>query len=250
MKPEIRVYPDIDSLSRAAAEAVFEISKAAVARSGRFTLALAGGNTPMHLYELLASEFRDKMPWNSTHLFWGDERFIPKTSPESNFKMANDSMISRLFLPSQNIHPISTELESPEDSANTYEEHLREFFQLEKAEQKYPKFDLVLLGLGDDGHTASIFAGDSILNEKKKWVAAVNVPPKYKTKERITLTLPVINSAKNVFFIVACKGKTEIVNKILADTKSAKNQYPAAMVQPKGELVWFLDSDAAEGLEI
>lgn len=245
MKPEIRICPEIDSLSRAAAKAVFEIATAAVLQSGRFTLALAGGNTPRHLYGMLASEYRDKMPWHSTHLFWSDERNVSKTSPESNFKMAHDSMISKLSIPPQNIHPIPTELESPESAAQTYEEHLRDFFQLENGGLKYPKFDLVLLGLGEDGHTASLFPGDPILNEKEKQVAAVNASSKYKTQERITLTLRVINSAENVFFIVSGGKKKEVAKTILDGSEDSREKYPAAMVQPKDALVWFLDAEAA-----
>lgn len=247
VKPEIRSYPDVDSLNKAAAESIVDTARAAIGEKGRFTLALSGGSTPRALYSLLASGYADQIPWASVHLFWGDERYVPKDHPESNYKTAYQTLISRLPIPPQNLHPIPIELETPEKTAASYEGRLREFFQIPKTGETSTTFDLVLLGIGEDGHTASLFSGDPVLAERGRWVAAVRAPPTYQTRQRITLTLSAINKAENVFFVVSGAAKKAVVKQILEDREVAGRLYPAAMVRPKGRVVWFLDAEAAGG---
>ncbi|MFQ5801121.1 MAG: 6-phosphogluconolactonase [Candidatus Hydrothermarchaeales archaeon] len=247
LSPDIRKFPNLESLSRAAANVIVETVHGAIANKGRFTLALSGGNTPRTLYSLLASKYRDKIPWASVHLFWGDERYVPKDHKESNYAIVYQTLISKLSIPPQNLHPIPIEMENPEKTAASYEEHLREFFQFSKTDESSQTFDLIILGVGEDGHTASLFSGNPVLAERGRWVASVLAPSTYQTRQRITLTLPVINRAETVFFLVSGTKKKEVVNAILKDQETAKKLYPAAMVRPKGRAVWFLDAEAASG---
>lgn len=240
IEQDIRKFPDLESLSRAAAEAIFETACEAVSMKGCFSLALAGGNTPRITYRILADEYSDKIPWSSTHLFWGDERYVPKNHPDSNYTMAYQTLISKLPIPAQNIHPIPTEMENPGKVAVSYEKLLRGFFQNTKADSV---FDLILLGMGDDGHTASLFPGDPVLEEKEKWVNAVFAPPIYKTCQRITFTLPLINSAENVFFLVSGAKKKGVLKSIIEESDVAIKKYPAAMIRPKCKKIWFVDKE-------
>lgn len=242
VRPKVRFYPNLDKASRAVAENLVVMAQAVVREKGRFTLVLAGGNTPRHLYTLLASAYSDRIPWSSIHLFWSDERYVPKTHPNSNFAMVFDTLISKVSIPSQNVHRILTETESPEKAAATYEELLREFFPDEATHT----FDLTLLGMGEDGHTASLFPNTPVLEERERWVSVVTASPTARSHTRITLTLPVINKANSVFFLVSGVRKMVVVKSILKDYEAASRLYPAAMVHPAGRLVWFVaDSKAA-----
>ena len=234
---EVRVFADIEEVSRAAAEQFVSLSRSAKA-SGRFALALSGGSTPGRLYSLLATPlYRDAVDWPSLHLFWADERCVPPDHPESNFKLVRDALLSKVALPEGNIHRIIGEA-GPERAAREYEEDLRAFF----GPAPFPVFNLILLGAGEDGHTASLFPGAPTLRERTRLAAAVVLePPKL---SRVSLTLPVLNHASQVLFLTAGRAKSAVVHEILEDGNP--KQYPAGMVQPvRGRITWMIDRDAA-----
>jgi 6-phosphogluconolactonase len=240
MKLDARVLPDLVSLSRAVLEETFPIIQEAVSKRGRFAIALSGGHTPGKMYSLWAQteQYRNKTPWDRVHLFWGDERFVPADDPRSNYHMARETLISQVPIPAENVHPMPTNLPSPEECARAYETELLKFFGSEP-----PAFDVQLLGIGDEGHTASLFPGSPALGEKVRWVAAVRVaaePP-----QRITLTPVVLNQGRNTFFLVAGEGKRAILSAIRDEPASQPSQYPAARIHPAREPVWFLDQAAA-----
>ncbi len=235
------VCAGLDGLSRrAAAEFVF-LARQSMLESGRFAVALSGGSTPRGLYSLLSTpEFRDQVPWRKAHLFWGDERCVLPDHPESNYGMVRNALLSRVSIPEKNIHRMKGE-GNPEGSALEYEQSLREFFRLSDGE--LPRFDLILLGLGPDGHTASLFPGAQVLQEKSRLVAAVYVE-KMKS-HRLTLTLPVLNHGANIFFLVAGKEKAPVLRDVLQG-KSQPEPLPAQCVQPaRGRLVWLVEESAA-----
>lgn len=250
---KVRVLKDAESLSRAAAEFVAGCAAAAVSANGRFSLALSGGGTPKRLYELLAtSPLVESFPWMNCLIFWGDERFVPPAHPESNYGMTRAAMLDRVPLPKENVFPVPTvSVPSATAAARHYAETLAEVFagrglQAQPGKPKFPRFDLVLLGIGADGHTASLFPGDRVLDEKSDWTAAVQAPPAYPVTDRITLTLPVINNASCVVFLAAGGSKREVVGSILRNRKQAASRYPAARVGPQdGELYWFVDTAAS-----
>jgi 6-phosphogluconolactonase len=256
MKPEVQHYPSLETLSRAAAEFTWRLAEENVQKHGAFTLVLSGGNTPRTLYETLARPpFDTRMPWDNTHLFWGDERCVSSDHPDSNFAMAFRTLISRIPIPSQNVHRIPADIDPPENAAKAYEKLLRAFFKTSvKTEthsnascraEPFPSFDLILLGVGKDGHTASLFPGDQALEEEKHWVAAVRATHGSPPVPRITLTLPVINKAECVLFMVSGSGKREVIRSILEDLDPAPRSYPAARVSPEGMVVWLIDEEAA-----
>lgn len=242
---QIRRYQDLQELSREAARSILELALERVGERGIFTIVLSGGNTPRMLYEQLAQfPYPEKMPWNRTHLFWGDERCVAPDHPDSNYHMAYEALIAKVDIPAENVHRIPAEMPPPHDAALAYECIMRDFFsQLSCPVQDgvFPSFDLVLLGLGGDGHTASLFPGDPVLEGKERWVAAVNAPDYMSPRERITLTLPVINRASCVLFLVSGSGKKEILDTIHNDPQNASRIYPAALVQPAGQLIWYTD---------
>ena len=243
-KPEIIICRDAGDLALKAAEQFVLLADAAIARSGRFAVALSGGSTPRALYELLGSAgYRDRVDWPRVHLFWGDERCVPPDHPESNFRMVQETLLAKVRMPPENIHRMMGEKE-PAEAAAAYEQELREFFALKPGQM--PRFDLILLGLGEDGHTASLFPGTAALDETDRWVAAVYVEKLQ--SHRLTLTLPVINAAAQVTFLVAGASKAKIVSDILA-SDSAPLDYPAVKVRPvDGRLAWIIDRDAARNL--
>jgi 6-phosphogluconolactonase len=194
----------------------------------------------------LANEFKEAIPWKKTHLFWGDERYVPKDHPESNYGTAYQTLISKLKIPKENVHSIPTDFDNTEEVASIYEAGLKDFFWDSKSKEPPFTFDLVLLGLGEDGHTASLFSGDPILKDKDRLVAAVKAPANYETRQRITLTLSAFNKAKKVFFLVAGANKGKVVKEIFEDRKMARRRYPAAMIHPVGNVTWFLDKAAAK----
>jgi 6-phosphogluconolactonase len=229
------VCADLEALGRRAAEEFTRIAGAATARAGRFSVALSGGNTPRALHTALAdAEFRGRISWDAVHFFWGDERVVPADHPDSNYRMAYETLLSKISVPQKNIHRVETEL-GAEGAADAYEKTLRRFF----AGGAAPRFDLLLLGIGDDGHTASLFPGSPALHEEKRWVAATYAE-KLKS-ERVTLTLPVLNAAANVIFLVSGEAKA----KPARETRSAGSELPAAQVRPAGRLLWILDRAAA-----
>jgi 6-phosphogluconolactonase len=255
MKPEIRRYPNLETLSRGAAEYLCILTEESVPKKGVFTVALAGGKTPELLYETLAHPpFDARIPWPQVHFFWGDERCVPPDHPDSNFGMASRALISRVPVLPQNVHRIPGEAASPAEAAEEYEKTLREFFgrsiegsfgRSPSAEgRQFPSFDFVMLGMGKDGHTASLFPGDPVLKEKERWVASVGNPCGSPLVPRVTLTLPAINRARCVMFLVSGVEKQDVIRLIMDDPETANGLYPAARVQPEGRLLWFLDEQA------
>ena len=244
MQPEIQNYFNIQELSTAAAELVCQLANQWVKQRGYFTLALSGGNTPKTLYERLAQEpYNRRIPWTSTHLFWGDERYVPINHADSNAAMVSQALIKHVPIPLQNVHRIPTEMASPEEAAEQYEATLREllhvFDPLSKKKQR-PVFDLILLGMGKDGHIASLFPDSPVLNEQERWVVPTPIPKLNPPLQRITLTFPVINAAKTVVFLISGAKKRPIVKTILENPEKARELYPAARVHPDGRLLWLL----------
>lgn len=235
---DTRVFADIDALSRGALEDVLRILAQSVSQRGRFAIALSGGHTPASMYSLWAESYGAQTPWDKVHLFWGDERYVPDSDPLSNYHMTREALISRVPIPAANVHPVPTSLPTPQAAAQAYESELREFFGAAP-----PAFDLQLLGIGLEGHTASLFPGSPALEEKQHWVAAVRVPAK--PPDRLTLTPPVLNSGRHTFFLAAGKDKRQILAAITNETDASTSQYPAARIHPAGPVTWFLDQAAA-----
>jgi 6-phosphogluconolactonase len=220
----IEIFANAQELARGAAEYFVARSGEAVARKGFFTVALSGGSTPKALYQLLVDL---DVPWSQTHFFWSDERHVPPDHPDSNYRMAYEAMLARVPVPESNIHRVHGENPDAAEAANEYEQTLL-------------PLDLILLGLGTDGHTASIFPGSEVLNETKRLVAAPWVE-KFNAY-RITMTLPLLNNGASVLFLVSGADKAGIVKEVIEGPK----QYPAQFVQPAhGQLLWMLDKDAA-----
>jgi len=238
------VCRDLEELSRKAAAEFVRLANERSAAAGRFVVALSGGSTPRTLYSLLAgAEFQSQVPWDRVHFFWGDERCVLPDHPDSNYRMAFETLLSKAPVPEENIHRIEGE-EKPEIAAAKYEKAIRDFFQL--ADYELPRFDLILLGLGDDGHTASLFSGSEALQETRRLAVATYVE-KLKS-HRVTLTLPVLNHAANIFFLVAGENKTGILKDVL-QRESSKN-FPARQIHPlNGRLVWFVDRAADARLQ-
>jgi len=244
MKPKavIRVLETPADLFRAAAAEFAQLATTAIQDRGRFAVALSGGSTPKSLYQLLASGAIPGIAWDRVCFFWGDERHVPPDDPESNYRMAKEALLSRVPAPTGNIFRIHGEEQSAASAAEAYESDLKKFFHLGPGE--FPHFDLVLLGMGPDGHMASLFPGSAGLEEKKRLVVA-NWVEKFKT-DRITLTLPVLNHARSVIFLVSGAGKTEALQAVFSDTEEGP---PAKMVSPEnGRLLWLLDRAAATDL--
>jgi len=241
MKRVVRTFADAEALCAAAREELLARAQAAIAAHGRFTIALSGGSTPKRLYASLASADLD---WSRVHLFFGDERCVPPDDEESNYRMVRESLLAKIEIPPANVHRMHAELASVDEAAYLYEHELRAEFGLAAGE--VPRFDLVLLGMGPDGHTASLFPGTSALDEREHLVAAPWVA-KFGT-HRITLTLPVFDNAACVLFLVAGDDKREPLKHVLG-TKRASEPLPASLVQPEhGELLWFVDRAAAKDL--
>ncbi len=238
---EVRIFEDLADLSRAAASLFVDLANEAVRDHEAFRVALSGGSTPKKLYSLLACpEFSMRVPWHVVHLFWGDERCVPPDDPESNYGMVRNVLLQRVPIPATNVHPIHGEID-PGQAAAEYEALLRESFGTDS--NKVPRFDLVLLGLGVDGHTASLFPGTSVLEETKRLAIALYVEKL--NAHRISLTLPVINRAAVVVFLVAGQGKRSIVASVPGDS-GEKAELPAQRVRPTdGKLIWLLDAPAA-----
>jgi 6-phosphogluconolactonase len=231
----IEVLPDSAALARHVAE---WMTAAALAANGPLRVSLSGGSTPKALYGLLASdEFRDRFPWRRVSWYWGDERFVPYDHPESNYRMTREAMLAKAPVPPENIHSVPAD-GTPEDAARRYERTLQEAYGATALDPARPLFDVTLLGLGPDGHTASLLPGDPVLEERKRWVAVV---AHGRPEVRITMTYPAIESSRRVAFLVAGRDKASILRAI----RAGDSQVPAARVRPRGELFWFVDSAAA-----
>jgi 6-phosphogluconolactonase len=214
----------------------------AQASGSAFAICLSGGSTPRHLYEVLATpEIASRFPWSRAHWFWGDERFVPHDSRDSNYGMAREAFLSRVPAPAHNVHAIPTAGLSPEQAATAYEATLKRFYGADTLAPGRPLFEVTLLGIGENGHTASLFPGQPALQETQRWVVAVigAVP-----EPRITLTYPALDSSRDVAFLVTGRGKREVI----ARAQAGDRTIPAALVRPVGRLHWFTDRAAtAEG---
>jgi 6-phosphogluconolactonase len=231
----IEVLPDPQALAHHVA---IWMTKAALASEAAFRVSLSGGSTPKALYQLLASdEFRGRFPWPRVSWYWGDERFVPYDDPESNYRMTREAMLAHAPVPPENIHPVSAD-GTPDDAARRYEQTLQKAYGATTFDPQRPLFDITLLGLGPDGHTASLIPGEPVLNERKHWVAAVSHG---RPEVRITMTYPAIESSRRVAFLVAGAEKAAIFSAI----RTGDSQVPAARVRPVGELFWFVDRAAA-----
>ena len=238
-KGDVSVFDSPAEVAHAAAERFVSLAEKRIAASRRFSVALSGGSTPRQVYELLASnKYRDQIEWSRTHIFFGDERCVSANDPASNYRMAYETMISRLPIPAENVHPIIGEGEATAN-ARAYEQELKAAFP----NHDWPRFDLIFLGLGDDGHTASLFPGTPALKERSAWVVA-NWVEKLRSF-RITLTVPAINHAANIFFLVTGTEKAKALAAVLHGQKQ-EEMYPAQLVQAEnGSLIWLVDKAAA-----
>lgn len=241
---DLRIVADTGALFHAAAEDFARLVESTVRSGDRFTVALSGGSTPKGLFGLLASHYRDRLPWNKIFFFWGDERHVPPDSPESNYRMANEALLSKVSVPPANIFRVPAENPDANRVAEEYERMLRDFFH--PAPGTFPQFDLILLGMGPDGHTASLFPGTAALVEKSRFVVA-NWVDKFKAY-RITFTAPLINQAKVVEFVVAGSDKSSALHEVLEGSQPAE-MFPSKLIRPvKGRLIWLVDKAAAASL--
>lgn len=249
MKPVVRIFKDAEELSRAAAENFVAIAAQAIAERGRFLAALNGGGTPKRLFQLLATDFHDSMDWTKTHVFWGDERCVPPDDPESSYGMARTILLDRVPIPLDNVHRVksdaSTSLSTslgPAEASTDYALTLKRFAS---PPLDWPRFDLVLLGMGDDGHTASLFPGSPV--DVTKPVIPVTAHYQDRPANRVTLTPLVFNSAREVIFLVMGSSKAVTLTRVLND--SSPVQYPAQRIQPTdGKVTWMVDEAAGSAL--
>ena len=236
---EIEIYDDSEALSRAVAELFVEQSEFAVQNRGFFSVVLSGGNTPQRTYELLTQKpWVDMIPWERTHIFWCDERCVPKDDPRNNALSAYQLLLDHVPVPASQIHPIYYE-GSPKQTAGQYELMLHKFFK-----DREVSFDLMLLGLGNDGHTASLFPGTPVLNERTRWVSEVTVP--FQEFSRVTLTIPLLERSLLTLFMVEGEEKAEVLKTVLEGPPDPST-YPAQLIAPlNGELIWMVDKAAAK----
>lgn len=240
--PDVIVYGEVGSMSRAAAKMFAQIAELAIEERDQFLVALSGGSTPGNLFQLLAGPpFAQSLPWGEIHFFWCDERLVPPGHPESNFGQAFERLFSRVKIPKGNLHRIRGEL----TAAQAVEEYRRELESFSDGKLDWPRFDLVFLGLGADGHTASLFPGEITPEEKKSSVLTVKADYQGRPAGRITLTPLALNSARNVIFMVSGKGKVPAVYGTLNGPNNPE-KWPAQRIHPvDGRMIWLLDANAA-----
>jgi 6-phosphogluconolactonase len=237
--PDLRVFSDLNELSLHAAESAVTVILDAVHAKGTCSLALSGGSTPPVLYRLLASRFREDIPWAAVHIFWGDERYVPPDDSRSNYGMARKTLLDHVPCPAANIHRMPTHFPTPDAAARDYEALLRSHFST-----AWPRFDLMFLGLGPDGHTASLFPGTLAVDERTRWVLPVLDPPA--PPMRLTLTLPVLSQSAHTYFLVSGSDKAQALRAASAESADP-HVCPAAGVRPAaGVLRWFVDKAAAD----
>lgn len=239
MNPKIEVLPDKTALIQRSLDLVLDQMKAAIAERGRFTIALAGGSTPKPLYEAIATQ---DLPWKKFQVFWGDERYVPHEHPDSNAGMAYETWLEQVDMPARNVHPIHTDEADPAVAAQKHEQHLHQFFQTKPGQ--FPTLDLVLLGIGDDAHTASLFPHTDALKVRDRLVTVGNKDG----QPRITFTVPLINQARCVLFLVSGASKQAALDAIFAPDADPMT-YPARLIQPQGELWWLLDQAAGQSVK-
>lgn len=238
---EIKILPDVDALKTRAVDAIIEIAQDSIQARGHFSMALSGGSTPEPVYRALAAPAnRIQLNWSHIHLFWGDERHVPHDHRDSNFRMVKQHLLGVVPIPDENVHRVPAEMEV-RMAAFHYEEALRRFFDGE-----WPRFDLVLLGMGEDGHTASLFPHSAGLNEEQRWFIA-NYAPKRK-EWRLTLTKNAINAARNIMLLIVGDAKADVLRDVLTGPEKAEEK-PIQLIHPTdGQMVWLLDRDAAKYL--
>jgi 6-phosphogluconolactonase len=239
MKKIVEVLTDKTALIQKSLDLVLEKAQEAIAEREIFTIALAGGSTPKPLYEAMVTQ---GLPWQKIHIFWGDERYVPPDHPDSNQGMARRAWLDPVGFPEGNLHPMPTDEADPGVAAQKHEAHLQDFFQTSPGQ--FPSLDLVLLGIGDDGHTASLFPFTDALQVHDRLITVGNKDG----QPRITFTAPFINQARTVVFLVAGASKQPALAEIFAETGDA-NHYPARLIQPQGELWWLLDQAAGEQVQ-
>lgn len=239
---DVRTFGNLDALSDAAAVEIVKLAKDSVAARGRFTITLAGGNTPRRTYELLATRYRDAVDWQHTVVVFGDERFVPAGDPRSNYRMALEALLSRVPIPAASIHAVPTDAPTVEDAARRYEAALRQ--ALADGPPTAPTVDLALLGVGPDGHTASLFPDGPTEVDHTRWALPVGAPATVQPAvPRVTTTLPFLDGARTAMFLVAGKDKRRVMREILEGGESAR-RYPAALVTPRERAVWMIDRSA------
>jgi 6-phosphogluconolactonase len=235
---DVRVVRDGDALSAQAAVAAVELINAAVAARGRCSLALSGGDTPRGLHRLLGSQYRDQIDWANVHIFWGDDRYVPADHPESNYRMARETLLDHVPCPAGNIHPMPTHFSSAAEAAAAYERTLRMHFDGADG----PAFDLNILGIGEDAHTASVFPASAAVDERERWVMDVHTNAAIAT--RLTLTLPALSRSINIHVLVAGAAKASAMRHALATDRDPQ-RYPASGIRRGAGVVWWLDQAAA-----
>ncbi len=241
---DLRRLTTPQDLFHAAAEEVVRAATEAVAQRGRFTIALSGGSTPRNLYTLIAANAGSSLPWEKMFFFWSDERHVLPTDPDSNYRMADETLLSKVPIPPANIFRVPAENPDAAAAAEIYERTLQKFFEVGAGE--VPRFDLILLGMGPDGHTASLFPESAALQDQSRLVVA-NWVEKMKTS-RITFTLPLLNAARCVAFLVSGIDKAAVLREVL-EGKTPGEKYPSKLVRPSdGKLIWFVDRAAASEL--
>ena len=246
MKPEIMICDSSGDVSRKAAELFAKLAREAIDARGVFTVALSGGSTPRVTYARLSEEpYYSRIPWERVQFFWGDERSVPPDHPESNFRMANECLVSHIPIPPENVHRMQAEDLNLERAVTAYEEQIRTVFKLGPGES--PQFDLIMLGLGEDGHTASLFPSSEALNEMKRLVVATYVDRL--GAYRMTVTYPVLNDARCILFLAPGLSKAELLRKVLQGPHDP-TRLPSQAIKPKqGSLIWMIDQDAASLLQ-
>lgn len=236
----IEILSDRSSLTDRALNLIVERIESAIAQQGQCTIALAGGGTPKPVYEQLAQQ---SLPWEKLHIFWGDERYVPPEDPDSNQKMAREAWLDQVAIPSENIHPMHTQGGNPQADAQQYEQELKSFFHCRAGE--FPSIDIILLGMGDDGHTASLFPQTEALTVRDRLIAVGNKGE----SQRLTFTAPLINQGQCVIFLVAGANKRPALAEIFA-SEADEMEYPARLIQPQGELWWLLDQEAGAEISV
>ena len=240
MPRTVEILADKPALVQRSLTLVIERIQAAIADRGMCTIALAGGSTPKPLYEAIATQ---ELPWDKIHVFWGDERYVPADHPDSNEGMARAAWLDKVAIPADNIHSVPTAEADPADAAAKHDQELRTFFAVEPG--VFPAFDIILLGMGDDGHTASLFPHTEALTVGDRLITVGNKDG----NSRITFTAPFINQARCIIFMVAGANKQEALAHVFAEEDDS-SQYPSRLIQPKGELFWLLDKSAGTKLTV
>jgi 6-phosphogluconolactonase len=239
--PDLRPHPTLGALAQAAGEHVITLLQQAPS-DRPLSLALAGGSTPAPLYHYLQAQ-QDRLPWDRLHLFWGDERYVPHEAPASNVRLVRQNLLDGLEVPPSHIHPIPTSGTTPEADAAAYEATLRDFFGEADA-----TFDLTLLGMGGDGHTASLFPSSPVLDEESRWVCPVEAPDYMTPRQRLTLTLPCLNNSRHVLFLVSGINKHKALRAVLLP--ATDGPLPAARVVGRASTTWFVDTEALGELDV